>query len=194
MITSPLYSHGPNHKFGQYPMSQNQLAVPSLAMAICSENPWVVIEIGTQQGGLVCALSELVSIDIQDQRPDEVKDAFKSLGIDFVLGDCFEEVPKILKQYSNQKVFLLCDGGNKQKEYETFKKIIKCGDIIAAHDWVFLLERYRPEDFTQFWNWSEYENDLKENFKDDHAHKMSSPWYFKPLAFAAWYCQKKSEN
>jgi hypothetical protein len=41
---------------------------------------------------------------------------------------------------------LLCDGGDKRREFETFAPLLKPGDIIGAHD------LHRGD---QYWGWSE---------------------------------------
>lgn len=199
MITKPLYTHGPNHWFGQYPMSQNQLAVSMLSMALDYENPDVVIEIGTQQGGLVCALAELntrgtqfYSLDITDQRPEEVKKGFAKNHIHFVLEDCFEFIPKILAMRRHGKYVILCDGGNKNLEFSTFRPLLASGDVIMAHDWIYGLKTRNQNDLSMFWDREEFTNNLKDDYKDPLADEFSYPWYSKQLAHAAWFVQKRN--
>lgn len=201
MITVPLYNHGPNHYFGQYPMSQNQLAAPMLAMAIDYENPDFVIEIGTQQGGLICALAELdvrgsryVSFDIQDQRPSYVVEAFEKLAIDFRLEDCFKGgVEAIFKDRPRSKIMLLCDGGNKMKEYEAFRGLLKPNDIIMAHDWLYMVHSKPEGDGSMYWNWTEFDYKLEDRLHDLMQLNFEYPWYAKQLAKAAWFCQTRKQ-
>ena len=200
MIKEPLYSHGPNHKFGQYPMSQNQLALPMLSMALDYENPTVVIEVGTQQGGLVCGLTELdvrgmqfISVDITDQRTDEVKDSFLRHGITFELGDCFSVVPRLMKRFEKNKVVILCDGGDKNKEMKLFRPLCKPGDVIAAHDWTYAVNARVEKDGNNFWAWSEFNFDLRTDLFDPEQENFEYPWYAKQLSFAAWFCQVRKQ-
>ncbi len=201
MITVPLYNHGPNHFFAQYPMSQNQLAVPMLAMAIDYENPDFVIEVGTQQGGLICALAELdvrgsryISFDIQDIRPGPVLEAFKDLCIEFRQEDCFAGgVAQIYKDNPRSKIMLLCDGGNKVAEYEAFRGLLKPKDIILAHDWTYALNARQENDGNLYWAWSEFDYKLEDRLHDAMQLNFEYPWYAKQLAKAAWFCQTRKQ-
>ncbi len=47
----------------------------------------------------------------------------------------FNTVNYIESQMFNRKSLILCDGGNKAKEVETYSKLLKPGDRIMAHDW-----------------------------------------------------------
>ena len=102
-----------------------------------------IIEIGTWAGGLTLFLyknkptqCELISYDI-DISLNEVP---RKYNIDFRIGNCFsEETHNEIKQLiedKSKRVLLLCDGGNKMKEVETFCKYLKSTDVIMCHDYI----------------------------------------------------------
>ena len=162
------------------PMQQNILAPLSLDNLIKTVCPARIIEIGTALGGLSVLFrlcnAEFVTYDIEDVRFD--KGLFDSLGIDFRLADCFEREKEIADLIQKEGTTLLfCDGGDKPKEFKTFARYLKPGDVICAHD-------YAPEDPT-FWRWEEIDDSVLtpelgvEKFLVDNMRP------------AAWLCCKK---
>ena len=146
-----------------------------------------VIEIGTHMAGFSLFLAycsfvrnmEFYTFDIKlkDSMPrKKVKDLNGNLNVIDVLSS---EGILMIKQLieSSGRVLLLCDGGDKIKEFNTFSKYLKSNDVIMAHD-------YFPsrKDFTDrsFWRSCEItdshvknacdKNNLypfyQENFKD----------------------------
>lgn len=65
----------------------------------------------------------------------------KVIGTNFYLGDCLndagviEYIASLIRE--GGRTLLLCDGGDKVKEFETYSKYLKVGDVIMAHDWFF---------------------------------------------------------
>jgi len=112
---------------------------------ILNENEQIkgIIEIGTGRGamsiffGLECyerRYKPLLTYDILKIREPRL---FKLLGIRYIIRDCFsEESINEIKEYSaDDPIFLMCDGGNKAKEFNIIIEFLKPGSIIAAHDW-----------------------------------------------------------
>jgi cephalosporin hydroxylase len=65
--------------------------------------------------------------------------------IDFRLGDCFNQ--GVIKEIQSLiqlpgKTLVLCDGGNKEKEFELYSNFLKSGDVIMLHDYAHSLEDY----------------------------------------------------
>lgn len=121
-----------------------------------------IIEIGTYNGGLTSYLydmkkenTKLVSYDI-----DGSINHTGRTDIDFRVEDCFENktfVDIVAMIESVGRVLVICDGGNKPKEFNTFSKFLKSGDIIMVHD-------YKVDDahwkmITDYWQWP-YEFDI----------------------------------
>lgn len=101
-----------------------------------------IIEIGTDVGGLALFLHknknencDLISYDI-DKSFNKVSDSY---GIDFRLGDCFSndthnEIKQLILDKS-KRVLLLCDGGDKNREFNLFSQYLKKDDVIMCHDY-----------------------------------------------------------
>lgn len=101
-----------------------------------------IIEIGTDVGGLSLFLyknkngrCDLVSYDI-DKSFNRVSDSY---GIDFRIGDCFSndthnEIKQLILDES-RRTLLLCDGGDKNREFNLFSQYLKKDDVIMCHDY-----------------------------------------------------------
>lgn len=117
-----------------------------------------IIEIGTYNGGLSSYIYDtkkkdcfFVSYDIdpsinlaKKQRQD----------IDFRIGDCFDtDISKEIIEYINRdgKTLLICDGGNKTKEFNIFSDYIKENDVIILHDFLYDAETWKTN--TDYWQW-----------------------------------------
>ncbi len=111
---------------------------------ILSENKQIkgIIEIGTIPGalsvflGLECyerGLKPLLTYDIKDfDRPK----LFGLLKVRFIVRGCFhEDSIKEITKYADSPTLLVCDGGNKPKEFNYFAGLLEQDSVIAAHDW-----------------------------------------------------------
>lgn len=111
---------------------------------ILNENKQImgIIEIGTGKGalsiflGLECyerGLKPLLTYDVLDIVKPKL---FDLLGIKFIVRNCFEESSiKEIREYADVPILLVCDGGNKKREFNRFVRYLKQDSIIAAHDW-----------------------------------------------------------
>jgi hypothetical protein len=117
-----------------------------------------IVEIGSYNGGLSSYIfdskkqnANFTSYDIEpsinmakQQRND----------IDFRIGDCFEEnyykeIIELINQ--NGKTLLICDGGNKTKEFNEFSKYLKKDDVIILHDYKQDTQSWKNA--TEYWQW-----------------------------------------
>jgi|WetSurMetagenome_2_1015567.scaffolds.fasta_scaffold77307_4 hypothetical protein len=108
-----------------------------------------IIEIGFDQGGLSLWLHRnkrdscsLVCYDITKERLTVPL----SHGIDFRIGDCFshEIITEIVELIQLPgRTLLLCDGGDKKKEFSFYCDVLKHGDIIMIHDYADNEEDYQ---------------------------------------------------
>ena len=57
---------------------------------------------------------------------------------------------------------MLCDGGDKRREFKTFHKYLKKNDIIMAHDYAPNSEVFKDEYLNKIWNWHEFQDDFAE--------------------------------
>lgn len=156
-MTSPFYNlTGPfNCCINGYEMAQNILAAPAWMQAIIRFKPDLVIEIGTGTGGFAALLRETI---------ETYGGEFVTMENNFGLikyphptclhWDCFEYLEEIEYWFKKHKqCFILCDGGNKIKEFNTFSKMLKVGDVIAAHD-------YCDHDVNKlYWDWAEIKHE-----------------------------------
>lgn len=123
-----------------------------------------VIEIGSDFGGLTNLLadhlitenSELYTYDISSR-------SFVSHNekINFINNDVFaieSEIGSLIN--SEGRTLLLCDGGNKRKEFQVFHKYLKKGDVIMAHDYAPNETIFQKEYFGKIWNWHEFQDDF----------------------------------
>lgn len=160
MKDSPFYKLTGDHncEINGLKMSQNIIAPAAWCLAIMQEKPGIVLEIGTGRGGLSYLMSQAVAtyggqvgtFDIKDELQREL--VWPS---EFGVGDVFAPASLKLIEHLfslNVKMFVLCDGGNKEKEWNTFAPFLKPGDVIAAHDWI---NDRIPNFCPDYWSWSE---------------------------------------
>lgn len=165
--------------------------------------PSTIIEIGTAAGGLTRFLkfacnelnvnSRVISYD-RSVNPFN-KMITPDLGIDLRIKDCFHGDENNLNELisdiqSEGRCIVLCDGGNKVKEFNILSDYLKTGDIIMSHDYA-----YDSQDFTdnikgKIWNWceSKFEN-LKDSVERNHLLSYRQDLFSK----AVWACFIKSQ-
>jgi cephalosporin hydroxylase len=106
-----------------------------------------IVEIGFDRGALTLWLhrnkkdnTKLVSYDISFDNKMIHDDQ-----IDFRRGNCFESsIVEEIKSLINLpgKTLVLCDGGNKEAEFDLFSQFLKTGDVIMLHDYSHSSEDY----------------------------------------------------
>ncbi len=194
--------------FSQYYLgvriSQNDNAIPTfdkLFKRLENEETPVarIIELGTFHGGLSVFLGmysfmkdiPFITYDKEafvDNLP-KIKKIFNSLNVDYRLRDINifrnEIINEVLKP---GLTLLLCDGGDKINEFNSYAQIIKQGDIIMAHDYAHDDEIFEKDVKNKLWNWHEIKysqiegacikNNLK-SFMNDEFEK------------AVWVCKRK---
>lgn len=175
-------------------MCQNRVAVDALAIMLEDYRPDAIIEIGCGYGGLSVLLSLYccengIPYYIYEINGSGIKyfDILKSLGqhIDgggVFIGDVFsekyqEDIKKVIAE--RKRVLVLCDGGNKDREMETFSKFIKSGDIIAKHDYAASDEFFDNEIRGKYWDW-------RESSMPDCEALAIKPIYETLLKYGAW--------
>jgi len=184
-INGRLYNlTGPfNHRFFGLEMAQSAL-VPALFNRLLEEQqPARVIEIGCCKGGLsyLFALgSSLLGFDFYTY---DIRDSLRYplARADHQVADVFElDLQPVIAGYGT--TLLLCDGGDKRREFETFAPLLKPGDIIGAHD------LYRGD---EYWGWSEIsEADVQETC----ARHGLVPFMQEEFGPAAWLMRRKARD
>lgn len=128
-----------------------------------------IIEIGTHRGGFTLFLdslklptSTLTTFELTRENID--KRILDNYNLNIEIGNCFESPTKekIIKEITREgKTLLLCDGGNKNKEFNTFAQYLKQGDVIMLHDYSHSSEQWKKYTKLAKWNFSP-ESSLKE--------------------------------
>jgi cephalosporin hydroxylase len=141
-----------------------------------------IIEIGTAFGGLTMLLvdlnpfAEIHTFDTVEWITDRIDGATKNIGNVF-----FEEKENIVRMIlEEKKVLLICDGGDKPREFNVFSPYLKSGDFIIAHDY---------EENTCDWGWIEIrKNDIEDVVKEFNL----LPHMSDVMGEVAWACFEKS--
>lgn len=113
----------------------------------------------------------------------------KKMGAEFFKKDCFEfekEIGELIKK--NGRTLILCDGGDKPKEVNTFSKYLKKGDVIMGHDF-FYSETEEKEFLGKTWHGKELDfDDVKTSFEKYDI----SPVFRETFDKTAWLCAIKN--
>lgn len=162
-----------------FPMCQSRLAVPLWSYVMELYPPKQIVEIGSLNGGFTTAIGvhawrigcKVFSFDVCVAPNQDWASLAKFLGIDFIQQDVFEfssVVESLVKQRG--VTFLLCDGGNKPKEFNIFAKFLRSGDIIAAHDYCAGGDKS--------WPWSEIKkSDVAQTVKEQNLEPFMQEYF-----------------
>lgn len=133
-------------------MRQSAEAIPAFDKFFRIEKFDRIIELGTGNGGLTlflglyCLFSdcELYSFDQEDKRADKIKSLLKRLPVKFYQRDIWKSADFISALIEeNKKTLLLCDNGNKNREFKTYSDCLKPDDFIMIHDYVETKNSFR---------------------------------------------------
>ena len=148
-------------------------------------SPKRILEIGTGSGGFTLFIrdclnelgldsTELVSYDISpsavleelNSKPNTLLSNVNLFSSDnnYIL-DREDLVVPYIQDYGT--TIVMCDGGNKVKEFNQFSKFLKPGDIIMCHDYCDTLENFEEKIFEKIWLWREISDiDIQESIND----------------------------
>jgi cephalosporin hydroxylase len=162
------FEHHPNSCFLGFPMSQNRYAMPAWSFLIEKIKPTTIIEIGTSEGGMSCLLAFAAlrthatfdTFDVGDTLSLQTKEILGKIcwpNAGFHRHDAFGDTAASIIKFRIARegpAIVLCDGGNKGKEFSTYSTLLKPGDIIGVHDargresWPW--QEFHPEFFQKF--------------------------------------------
>ena len=159
-----------------------------------NELPKTIIEIGMNHGGFSLILNDskiseqadIYCFDIVDRGFDQ---NLKNTKIKWYINDIFK-IESFVKDLINRdgKTILFCDGGNKVKEFNTFAKYLKSGDLILTHDYYKSEEEYEKYKNTR-WSWLESkESDLTSTAKIYNLQPFMQDQFEK----CVWSCKIKT--
>ena len=157
-----------------------------------------IIEIGYHRGGLSLWLNDnrvndcdLYCFDISDENRI-VSDNEK---INFIVLDCLlsETILKIknLIQKSG-KTLVLCDGGNKELEFEIYSKFLKNNDVIMLHDYSHDNDDYIK--LSQLQNWASLPESKFDNIKHTIFKNNLEPYLYDNFKSVFWGSFIKKEQ
>jgi hypothetical protein len=148
-----------------------------------------IIEIGTYNGGLTSWFADnkkqnakIVSFDI-----DGTINTTGRTDIDFRVESCFDnktflDIVDMIQ--SEGKVLVMCDGGDKQREFSVFSEYLKSGDVIMAHDYMENDDEWKIK--SNFWQWPYAADTRFENIKDAIEKNNLSPYKYDESKFVFW--------
>jgi hypothetical protein len=148
--------------------------------------PKRILEIGTSLGGFTSFLK---------YTSDKLGVQLTSMGIDVRIKNVFsegytevdQEVIDFIK--SDGTTIILCDGGDKVREFNILSNYMKSGDFILGHDYAFDKNTFDEKVNRKLWNWHELsEKDIenacnRNNLKDYNREIFES---------VVWICKQKS--
>jgi hypothetical protein len=181
---------------------QNHYAYEAFFNLLNRVKPKRILEIGTAQGGFTGYLNymskklnlevEIRSYDIRNQT------YYKSLiddGVDVRIENIFElgytdlknkEIIDFIRQ--DGLTLVLCDGGNKVREFNILSEYLKKSDIIMAHDYAKDSEFFKNEINNVYWNWHE----ISEEQIQEAINKYNlKPFMQAEFDNAVWVCKIK---
>ena len=138
--------------------------------------PKRILEIGTSIGGFTQFLqyslnelnlnSKILSLDIHRLKwYDEIINMGVDVRLENIFLDNFKDIPQEYKDFINEEgtTVILCDGGDKIREFNLLSNFMKKGDYILAHDYAYDKELFEKEINKKIWNWHEIaESDIKD--------------------------------
>lgn len=159
-----------------------------------------IIEIGTSLGGLTYIINDICDENHLEKKihtfdnsyKDFVENHLNIMNIQYhILDETSNEFQETIKDLiiNGGKTLILCDGGNKVSEFNTYSKHIKIGDFIMAHDYSIDQKEFEEKIKNKIWNWFEIEfAEIKDsifNYNLLEYDKIN----FKDAAWACYYKQ-----
>lgn len=194
----PLWNEAGSTRPMGMPMCQNRLAVPIWSYAMEVLPPRQIIEIGSYNGAFATALglharaigASITTYDINPQA-QEIVEIGQALGVRYRACDVWQalsEIALIIKHPGT--TFILCDGGDKPRELDTFAGYAKPGDVIAAHDYDAVAERgdHHVPSLDRPWPWCETR---KADGDRIAAARGLVPWMQEHFDLAGWLAYQK---
>jgi len=171
---------------------QNKNFYPAFEKLIAQENIIRVLEIGTATGGFIRAVRDLTNAEIitYDVLETKHKATLEENNISVNVKSVFDDYETVEDYISGKgQVLVLCDGGNKIKEFDVFSKLLKSGDIIMAHDYSYDENLFQAYIKNHVWRWCEIQ------YKDIALAVESNnlePVLTEDFQEAVWTCWKKA--
>jgi len=149
-----------------------------------------IIEIGTFTGAFTYWMSqnkkESTTIFTWDNN-ESYREIHDSHNTEYIIDDCFS-IDSIIKIKniidSHGRVLFLCDGGNKEMEFNLFSKYLKKNDVIMLHDYAESEEEYLRIKNEIDWP-TNYESSY-ENIKQSLIDNNLEPYHYDEFKQVVW--------
>ncbi len=181
---------------------QNYNAFEVFYNFIKETQPKRILEIGTSNGGFTQFLkyscdrlglnTHVVSLDIHEKSwYSDITNMGVDLRIENIFKDNYQDIPQNYKDLIQEEgvTIILCDGGDKVREFNLLSKFMKSGDYILGHDYAYNREKFEKDIYMKIWNWHELsESDIEtcsqENNLTDYNREI--------FESVVWVCKKKN--
>lgn len=159
-----------------------------------------IIEIGTSLGGLTYIINDICVENklekkihtFDNNHKDFVENNLISRNIQYhIMDETSEEFQNFVKNLilNGEKVLILCDGGNKISEFNTYSQYMKPNDFIMAHDYSIDKTEFEENINNKIWNWFEIEyKDIENSIVGNNLLEYDKI-NFKNAAWACYYKQ-----
>lgn len=187
-------------EYDGYASQQNPKSFEIFYQFLDKVKPSQILEIGTGLGGLTMGLNsmikelnlntKLVSYDIKKiQIREDILNKL-DIRIENIFNKEYTEVKKEIIDFIQSPgiTIVLCDGGNKAKEFNLLSNYLKSDDYILAHDYSPNFEYFKNNMVHKVWNWMEIQDsDVEESIKKNNL----IPFMQESFIQAAWLCKQK---
>jgi hydroxymethylpyrimidine pyrophosphatase-like HAD family hydrolase len=107
--------------------------------------------------------------------------------IDFRVESCFDDKPfkDIIELIQSEgRTLVVCDGGNKAKEFNIFSKYLKPNDVIIAHDYCENDIEWKEK--TDYWQWPYEADTLPDLISLAIKENNLEPYKYEEMKFLLW--------
>jgi hypothetical protein len=187
----------------EWAAQQNHNAFEAFYYFLDEIKPKRILEIGTALGGFTSFLNyackkleidcKILSYDVCDR--GESYNVMRQQGIDVRVEDIFlnnySEVKEEIQNFIGDEgtTLVLCDGGDKIKEFNLLSGFVKSGDYIMAHDYAENHQVFEEKINLNIWNWHEISDaDIEEACIKNNLVTFHKNMFDKVV----WVCKKKN--
>lgn len=147
----------------------------------------LIIEIGTFTGAFTHWIHSLKNIDCRILSLDINDSGMNIDNVEFIIDNCFNPsiITKLQNEISNSgKTLVLCDGGEKELEFNLYSKYLKSGDVIMLHDYAESQEEY--DNIKQRLRWPTPHESSYKNIKSAIELNGLIPYNYEDLKNVLW--------
>ena len=86
---------------------------------------------------------------------------------------------------------VLCDGDSKVNEFKQLSPLLKIGDVIMAHDYIFNRQIFESDFFEKIWNWCEVTD---EDINQTCSEQNLKDFMMEDFEKIVWVCKRKTDS